>query len=164
MTSAAVSGFVAFEDLTVEDWSQTMAVNLTGTFHCIQAAIADMVASQWGRIVTISSSAGQTGSMRQAHYSASKGGVIALTKTVALEYASAGVTANTVPPFSVDTPMLRAAQESALIPSSDALARAIPAGRVGTTDEVAAVCAFLCSEKASYLTAQVIGVNGGAVR
>jgi 2-hydroxycyclohexanecarboxyl-CoA dehydrogenase len=164
VTSAAVSGFVAFDELTEEVWSHSLAVNLTGTFHCIQAAIADMVAAGWGRIVTISSSAGQTGSLRQAHYSASKGGVIALTKTVALEYASRGVTANTIPPFSVDTPMLRAAQASALVPSSDVLAKAIPAGRVGTTDEVAAVCAFLCSDDASYVTAQVVAVNGGAVR
>ena len=164
VTSAAVSGFVAFEDLNREDWSRSLAINLTGTFDCIQAAIGDMVASRWGRIVTISSSAGQTGSLRQAHYSASKGGVIALTKTVALEYASRGITANTIPPFSVDTPMLRAAQHAGLIPGSDALAKAIPVGRIGTTEEIAAMCGFLCSEDASYVTGQVIGVNGGAVR
>ena len=111
VTSAAVSGFVPFEAITLEDWSRTIAVNLTGTFNCIQSAIPDMVAAGWGRIVTISSAAGQTGSARQAHYSASKGGVIALTKTVALEYAAKGITANTIPPFTVDTPMLRAAQD-----------------------------------------------------
>jgi 2-hydroxycyclohexanecarboxyl-CoA dehydrogenase len=164
VTSAAVSGFVAFKDLTREQWAQSLAINLTGTFDCVQAAIGDMVAAQWGRIVTISSSAGQTGSMRQAHYSASKGGVIALTKTVALEFASLGITANTIPPFSVDTPMLRAAQDSGLIPSSDLLAKAIPVGRIGTSEEIAAMCGFLCSEDASYVTGQVIGVNGGAVR
>ena len=141
-----------------------MAINLTGTFDCIQAAIGDMVMSRWGRIVTISSSAGQTGSIRQAHYSASKGGVIALTKTVAVEYASLGITANTIPPFSVDAPMLRAAQDSGVIPGSDALAKAIPVGRIGTAEEIAAMCGFLCSEDASYVTGQVIGVNGGAVR
>ena len=91
----------------LDDWSRTIAVNLTGTFNCLQSAIPDMVAAGWGRIVTISSAAGQTGSPRQAHYSASKGGVIALTKTVALEYAAKGITANTIPPFTVDTPMLR---------------------------------------------------------
>ncbi len=141
-----------------------MAINLAGTFDCIQAAIGDMVMSRWGRIVTISSSAGQTGSIRQAHYSASKGGVIALTKTVAVEYASLGITANTIPPFSVDTPMLRAAQDSGVIPGSDALAKAIPVGRIGTAEEIAAMCGFLGSEDASYVTGQVIGVNGGAVR
>src|SRR5438093_10948674 len=127
-----------------------MTVTLTGTFHCRQAAIVDMVAAGWGRIVTISSAAGQTGSPRQAHYSASKGGVIALTKTVALEYAAKGITANTIPPFTVDTPMLRAAQDAQLLPGADVITRMVPARRLGTPDEVAAVCAFLCSEAASY--------------
>ena len=163
VTSAAVSGFVPFEAITLDDWERTIAINLTGTFNCLQAAIADMVSEGWGRIVTISSAAGQTGSPRQGHYSASKGGVIALTKTVALEYAATGITANTIPPFAVDTPMLRAAQESTYLPSAEVLARMVPAGRLGTDDDIAAVCAFLCSDEASYVTGQVIAVNGGAV-
>jgi NAD(P)-dependent dehydrogenase (short-subunit alcohol dehydrogenase family) len=163
VTSAAVSGFVPFEAISLDDWSRTLTVNLTGTFHCMQSAIPDMVAARWGRIVTISSAAGQTGSLRQAHYSASKGGVIALTKTVALEYAKKGITVNTIPPFTVDTPMLRAAQASKALPSTDVLARMIPAGRLGKGDDIAALCAFLCSDAASYITGQVIGVNGGAV-
>jgi NAD(P)-dependent dehydrogenase (short-subunit alcohol dehydrogenase family) len=163
VTSAAVAGFVPFEAIALDDWCRTIAVNLTGTFNCLQSAIPDMVAARWGRIVTISSAAGQTGSLRQAHYSASKGGVIALTKTVALEYAAKGITANTIPPFTVDTPMLRAAQESKYLPKSEVLARMIPAGRLGTGDDIAAMCAFLCSDAASYITGQVIGVNGGAV-
>ncbi len=109
VTSAAVSGFVAFGDLTSDTWDRTLAVNLTGTFHCMQAAIPDMISRSWGRIVTVSSAAGQTGSPRQADYAASKGGVIALTKSVALEFASLGITANTVPPFAADTAMLRGA-------------------------------------------------------
>ena len=163
VTSAAVSGFVPFEQITPEGWEDTLTVNLTGTFHCIQLAIPDMVAAGWGRIVTISSAAGQTGSARQGDYSASKGGVIALTKTVALEFASKGITANTVPPFTFDTPMLRAAQADEHLPSSEALARMIPARRLGTGDDIAAICAFLCSDAAGYITGQVIGVNGGAV-
>lgn len=163
VTSAGVSGFVPFEQVTIEDWHRTIAVNLTGTFNCLQAAIPDMAAAGWGRIVTISSAAGQTGSLRQAHYSASKGGVIALTKTVALEYAAKGITVNTIPPFTADTPMLRAAQESKHLPDADVLTRMIPAGRLGTGDDIAAVCAFLCSDAASYVTGQVIAVNGGAV-
>jgi NAD(P)-dependent dehydrogenase (short-subunit alcohol dehydrogenase family) len=163
VTSAAVSGFVPFEDITLEDWERTLAVNLTGTFSCIQSAIADMVAAGWGRIVTVSSAAGQTGSLRQGHYSASKGGVIALTKTVALEYASRGITVNTIPPFIVDTPMLRAAQASRYLPGAEVLAKMVPAGRLGTGDDIGATCAFLCSEAAGYITGQVIGVNGGAV-
>ncbi|MFD0685982.1 SDR family NAD(P)-dependent oxidoreductase [Actinomadura fibrosa] len=163
VTSAAVSGFLPFEDVGSGDWARTIAVNLTGTFNCLQSAIPDMVAARWGRIVTISSAAGQTGSPRQAHYAASKGGVIALTKTVALEYAAKGITANTVPPFTVDTPLLRAAQEARLLPGPDVLARMIPARRLGTGDDIAAMCAFLCSDEAGYVTGQVIGVNGGAV-
>ena len=163
VTSAAVAGFVPFEEITADDWARTIAVNLTGTFHCLQAAIPDMVAAGWGRIVTISSAAGQTGSPRQGHYSASKGGVIALTKTVALEYAAKGITANTIPPFTADTPMLRAAQQARHLPKTEALARMVPAGRLGTGDDIAAICAFLCSDEAGYITGQVIGVNGGAV-
>jgi len=163
VTSAAVSGFVPFEEITEDDWSRTIAVNLTGTFNCLQSALPDMVAAAWGRIVTISSAAGQTGSQRQGHYSASKGGVIALTKTVALEYAARGITANTIPPFTVDTPMLRAAQASRHLPSAELLARMIPANRLGTGDDIGATCAFLCSDAASYITGQVIAVNGGAL-
>ena len=163
VTSAAVASFVPFEELTLAEWNQMLTVNLTGTFHCIQAAITDMAAAGWGRIVTISSSAGQVGSPRQAHYSASKGGVIALTKTVAREYASRGITVNTIPPFTVDTPMLRAAQAARHLASDDVISRMIPAGRLGTVDDIGATCAFLCSDAAGYITGQVIAVNGGAV-
>jgi 2-hydroxycyclohexanecarboxyl-CoA dehydrogenase len=163
VTSAAITAFTPFEQISIEQWTQMIAVNLTGTFHCVQAAIPDMTAGGWGRIVTISSSAGQVGSPRQAHYAATKGGVIALTKTIAREYASQGITVNTIPPFSVDTPMLRAAQDAQLLPGSDVLARMVPAGRLGTGDDIAAACAFLCTDAAGYVTGQVIAPNGGAV-
>ncbi|WP_026239589.1 SDR family NAD(P)-dependent oxidoreductase [Parafrankia discariae] len=163
VTSAAVADFVPFEALALDDWSRAIAVNLTGTFNCLQSAIGDMTAAGWGRVVTISSAAGQIGSRHQAHYSASKGGVIALTRTVALEYAARGITVNTVAPFTIDTPMLRAAQHAGHVPDGESLAQAIPAGRLGTGADIAAMCAFLCSEEAGYTTGQVIGVNGGAV-
>ncbi|WP_436791943.1 SDR family NAD(P)-dependent oxidoreductase [Yinghuangia sp. YIM S10712] len=163
VTSAGVSGFVPFEELTADVWARTLAVNLTGTFNCVQSAIGDMVAGGWGRIVTISSAAGQTGALRQVHYSASKGGVIAMTKTLALEYAAKGITVNTIPPFTADTPMMRTMQESKYLPPAEVLARMVPAGRLGTGDDIAAVCAFLCTDEAGYVTGQVIGVNGGAV-
>jgi len=163
VTSAAISGFVPFEDITPEAFERMISVNLTGTFHAIQLAIPDMVEAGWGRIVTISSAAGQTGSLLQADYSASKGGVIALTKTVALEYASKGITANTVPPFIVDTPLIRQAQADVYLPEDKYLTRIVPAGRLGSGDDIGATCAFLCSDAAGYLTGQVIGVNGGAV-
>ncbi len=161
VTSAGITGFSEFTDITPEAWNQIIAVNLTGTFHCLQAAIPDMVDGAWGRIVTIASSAGQIGSPRQGHYSASKGGVIALTKTVAREYGTRGITANTIPPFFVDTPMSHAAAGD--ISSREALVARIPTGSLGTVDDIAAACAFLCSDEAGYITGQVIGVNGGAV-
>jgi NAD(P)-dependent dehydrogenase (short-subunit alcohol dehydrogenase family) len=122
-----------------------------------------MVTAGWGRIVTVSSAAGQTGSLLQGDYSATKGGVIALTKTVALEYASKGITANTIPPFMVDTPLFRKAQADGFLPEDTYLTRMVPAGRLGTGDDIGAVAAFLCTDAAGYLTGQVIGVNGGAV-
>lgn len=163
VTSAGIAEFSAFTDISLEAWNKVIAVNLTGTFHCLQAAIPDMVHVAWGRIVTIASSAGQIGSPRQGHYAASKGGVIALTKTVAREYGAHGITANTIPPFFVDTPMSRAAEAARDIPSPAEVAARIPGGRLGTVDDIAATCAFLCSEEAGYITGQVIGVNGGAV-
>lgn len=163
ITSAAVAGFTRFDQITLEEWNRYLAVNLTGTFLCMQAALSDMVGAEWGRIVTISSAAGQNGASRQGHYSASKGGVIALTKTVALDYAAKGITVNTAPPFIIDTPMLREQQRAKKLPPAEVLTKAIPAGRLGTGEDVAALCAFLCSDAASYITGQVIGVNGGAV-
>jgi 2-hydroxycyclohexanecarboxyl-CoA dehydrogenase len=113
--------------------------------------------------VTISSAAGQQGAPRQGHYSASKGGVIAMTKTIALDYARKSITANTSPPFVIDSPMLRQQQEEGKLPATEHLFQAIPAGRLGAGEDVAAVCSFLCSEAAGYVNGQVIGVNGGAV-
>jgi 2-hydroxycyclohexanecarboxyl-CoA dehydrogenase len=163
VTSAAVAGFTPFDQITLDDWNRHVAVNLTGTFLCVQAVISDMLAAKWGRIVTISSAAGQSGALLQGHYSATKGGVIAMTKTLALEYSRKGITVNTIPPFTVDTPMLRAAQEAKKVPGPEFMARMIPAGRIGTVDDIGATCAFLCSEAAGYITGQVIAVNGGAV-
>jgi 2-hydroxycyclohexanecarboxyl-CoA dehydrogenase len=163
VTSAATTGFSPFTEITLEDWDRILAVDLTGTFHCLQAALPDMVEGRWGRIVTIASSAGQVGSPGQGHYAAAKGGVIAMTKTVAREYAKAGITANTIPPFCVDTPMLRRAQAKGQVPNADAMRSAIPSGRLGTLDDIGSACAFLCSEAAGYITGQVIAVNGGAI-
>jgi NAD(P)-dependent dehydrogenase (short-subunit alcohol dehydrogenase family) len=163
VTSAAIAEFAPFVDISLEEWDRMIAVDLTGTFHCLQSALPDMIAGGWGRIVTIASSSGQIGSPRQGHYSAAKGGVIAMTKTIAREYARQGITANTIPPFCVDTPMLRGAQAKGDAPSAEAMCSTIPSGRLGTVDDIGATCVFLCSDAASYITGQVIGVNGGAV-
>jgi NAD(P)-dependent dehydrogenase (short-subunit alcohol dehydrogenase family) len=163
VTSAAIAGFTRFDQITLDEWNRYLAVNLTGTFLCVRAVLSDMVTAKWGRIVTISSAAGQQGAPKQGHYSATKGGVIAMTKTIALDYARKGITANTVPPFVIDSPMLRQQQEEGKLPATEVLTQAIPAGRLGVGEEVAAVCSFLCSDGAGYVNGQVIGVNGGAV-
>jgi len=163
VTSAGVAPFEKFLEISLESWNRTMAVNLTGTFHCLQAVIPDMVAAGWGRIVTISSSSAQQGAARMGHYSASKGGVIALTRSLAKEFGTKGITVNTIPPSMIDTPMSRQSQEVGNLPDTEFLAARIPVGRVGTGDDIAAATVFLCSEDAGYITGQVIGVNGGSV-
>jgi 2-hydroxycyclohexanecarboxyl-CoA dehydrogenase len=160
VTSAGIESFDAAVDITPDTWGRILAVNLTGTFACIQAALPDMIEAGSGRIVTISSSSAQSGAPYMAHYSASKGGVIGLTKALARELAGAGITVNTVPPTLVDTPMARDAEARGLV-SVAAMAAMVPLGRAGTPDDIAAACAFLCSEGGSYITGQVIGVNGG---
>jgi 2-hydroxycyclohexanecarboxyl-CoA dehydrogenase len=161
VTSAGLDEFQSFTDITADAWQRMLAVNLTGTFHCLQAAIPDMLAGGWGRIVTISSSSAQSGARRMAHYVASKGGVIGLTKALAVEYAPNGITVNTIPPGFIDTPMARRAEARGDMPSIDAIAERTPVRRAGTPEDIAAACAFLCSEEAGYITGQLIGVNGG---
>jgi 2-hydroxycyclohexanecarboxyl-CoA dehydrogenase len=164
VTSAGISLAAPFLDITIEDWERVLAVNLTGTFHCLQLAVPDMIAAGWGRIVTISSSSAQSGSRNQAHYSASKGGVIVLTKTLAVELGKHGITVNTIPPRAVVTPMFNAApfmQQGDPSAVLEQMAARSPVGRLGVPDDIAAAAAFLCSEDAGYITGQVIGVNGG---
>jgi 2-hydroxycyclohexanecarboxyl-CoA dehydrogenase len=160
VTSAGIEGFEDFLDISAESWDRMMAVNLSGTFHCLQAAVPDMVEGGWGRIVTISSSSAQSGTRRMAHYVASKGGVIALTKALALDLAPHGITVNTIPPGAIDTPMMRRPIESGAMSSLDQVIARAPLGRLGTPDDIAAACAFLCSEEAGYITGQQINVNG----
>jgi 2-hydroxycyclohexanecarboxyl-CoA dehydrogenase len=161
VTSAGIDQFESFAEISIESWDRMLAVNLTGTFHCIQSAIPDMLAAGWGRVVTISSSSAQSGSRRMAHYVASKGGIIGLTKALALELAPNGITVNTIPPGFIDTPMARRAEARGDLPSIDAVAAQTPVRRAGTPNDIAAACAFLCSDDAGYITGQQINVNGG---
>jgi 2-hydroxycyclohexanecarboxyl-CoA dehydrogenase len=161
VTSAGIDRFERFTEITTESWDRMIAVNLTGTFHCLQCAIPDMVEAGWGRIVTISSSSAQSGARKMAHYVASKGGVIGLTKALALDFAANGITVNTIPPGFIDTPMARRAEQRGDLPSIEAVAAQTPVRRAGTPEDIAAACAFLCSEEAGYITGQQINVNGG---
>lgn len=163
VTSAGLFGFSAFADITTESWSQIIDVNLTGTFHCCQVALPDMVAAKWGRIVMISSSSAQRGSPFAAHYAASKGGVITLTKSLAREYAADGITVNNIPPSGIETPMQHRAQAAGYLGPNEQIASNIPVGHLGTGADIAAAVGFLCSEEAGFITGQVLGVNGGAV-
>jgi 2-hydroxycyclohexanecarboxyl-CoA dehydrogenase len=161
VTSAGIESLDALPDITAEKWDRILAVNLTGTFSCAQAAASDMVAAGWGRIVMISSSSALSGAPDRSHYAASKGGVIALAKALAVELAPSGITVNTIPPSLVDTPMARRAEAAGDIPGVDVIAAMVPLRRAGTPADIAAACSFLCSDGGSYITGQVIGVNGG---
>ncbi len=161
VTSAGIESFTPVLDITDEGWDRIIAVNLTGTFTCVQAALPDMLAAQWGRIITISSSSAQSGAPNMAHYAASKGGVIGLTRALAVELARNGITVNTIPPSLVDTPMARNAEAAGDFPGVDLVGSMVPVGRAGTPADIAAACSYLCSEGGSYITGQIIGVNGG---
>jgi 2-hydroxycyclohexanecarboxyl-CoA dehydrogenase len=161
VTSAGIESFDPLLDIDAETWDRLLAVNLTGTFTCVQAAVPDMLSAGWGRIVTIASSSAQSGAPNMAHYAASKGGVIGLTKAVAVELARSGITVNTIPPSLVDTPMARQAEAAGDFPGVDVVGPMVPLGRAGTPDDIAAACAFLCGDGGAYITGQIIGVNGG---
>ncbi len=162
VNSAGLDGFGSFLSITAEQWGRILAVNLTGTFDCCQAVVPDMVEEGWGRIVNISSSSAQGGQQYMTHYVASKAGVIGFTKALALELGPKGITVNTIPPGFIDTPMLRKNEEKGRLGPGveDAIART-PVRRIGQATDIAAACAFLVSDEASYVTGQVIGVNGG---
>src|SRR5580700_6129153 len=162
VNSAGLDGFDRFLDITAEKWERILRVNLTGTFQCCQAAVPDMIAAGWGRIVNISSSAAQGGQPLMTHYVAAKAGVIGLTKALALELGPRGITVNTIPPAFIDTPMLRKSEAKGLLGQGvEFHANQTPVRRVGRPEDIAAACAFLVRDEADYITGQVIGVNGG---
>jgi 2-hydroxycyclohexanecarboxyl-CoA dehydrogenase len=163
VTSAGLCLFADFEAVKDAEWHRVLDVNLTGTFLCCQEALPDMIAAGWGRIITISSSSAQRGSPKAPHYAAAKGGVMALTRSLALAYASQGITVNTIPPSGIETPMQHVGQAEGHLPPNDVMASAVPMGHLGTPDDVAGAAAFLASEEAGYITGQILGVNGGQV-
>ena len=140
-----------------EDWSQTLAVNLTGAFHCCRAVIPHMRARRYGRIVNVASVAGKEGNPNMSAYSASKAGVIALTKSLAKEVATENICVNSVAPAVIRTRILEQ-----LTPAQvDYMTERIPMRRTGTAEEVAAVIHFLASPDASFVTGQCYDVSGG---
>ena len=162
VNNAGLDYFGRFLKVTPEAWNRILEVNLTGTFHCCQAVVPDMVEEGWGRIVNISSSSAQGGQPLMTPYVAAKAGVIGLTKALALELGPSGITVNTIPPGFIDTPMLRAADAKGRLGDGiDHNAARTPVRRVGQPEDIAAMCAFLVRDEASYVTGQVLGVNGG---
>jgi NAD(P)-dependent dehydrogenase (short-subunit alcohol dehydrogenase family) len=162
VNSAGLDGFKRFTEIDFETWQRVINVNLHGVFHCIQAVLPDMIEAGWGRIVNISSSSTHSGQPYMTHYVSAKSAVNGLTKSLALELGRHGITVNAVPPGFVDTPMLRRAESRGRLGGSveDAISRT-PVGRVGRPEDIAAACSFLISEDASYITGQILGVNGG---
>jgi len=140
-----------------EDWDLVLSINLKGSFLCTKAALKYMTKQRTGTIINIASIVGAMGNAGQANYVASKAGLIGLTKTIAREYANRGITANAVAPGFIDTAMTQALSENI----RQDLAKQIPLGKLGTPEDVANAVRFLASPWASYITGQVIHVNGG---
>jgi len=140
-----------------EDWDAVLATNLTGAFVMTQAALKPMIRQRGGRIVCISSVVGQSGNAGQANYAASKAGLIGFAKAVALEVASRGITVNVVAPGLIETDMTRTITDSV----REEWVSRIPLRRLGTPEDIAAAVCFLASDEASYITGQVLAVNGG---
>jgi 2-hydroxycyclohexanecarboxyl-CoA dehydrogenase len=162
VNNAGIAGFREFEKITDEKWDRIMQVNLNGPFYLCQAVLPDMLEAGWGRIVNISSSSAQGGQPYMVHYVTSKAGLIGMTKALALELGPRGITVNTIPPGFIDTPMLRGSEERGLLGGSvEENAAKTPVRRAGLPADIAYATSFLVSEEASYVTGQVIGVNGG---
>ena len=143
--------------MSVSDWREVMRVNLDGSFYAIRGVVKQMVRQRWGRIVNIGSVLGSTGNAGQANYASSKAALLGLTKSVAKELGSRGITCNAVAPGFIETAMTEVLEEK----QRSHLLAGIPLGRIGQAEEVARVVRFLASEDASYITGEVLHVNGG---
>lgn len=155
--NAGITRDAFLHKMSDEQWDQVIAVHLTGTFACMRAVAPIFRESGNCRIVCISSVAGATGNAGQLNYSAAKGGIVAMVKTAAREFARSRTTVNAVRPGFIDTAMTRAIPDS----MRDALLQAIPLGRPGRPEEIAGAVSFLCSDDAAYVTGAVLDVNGG---
>lgn len=156
VNNAGVAPFTPYMDIKHDEWDRVIAINLKGPHLCTREMLPAMLEAGWGRVVNITSSSTQSGSFAQVHYVASKGGLLGMTKALALEFAASGVTFNMVPPGFIDTPMLRGSPVDV-----EAFAKTLPMKRPGTVEEMAGACVYLASEDAGYVTGQTISVNGG---
>jgi 3-oxoacyl-[acyl-carrier protein] reductase len=139
------------------DWDLVMNINLNGAFRCTQQVLPSMMRNRWGRIINIASVVGQAGAAGQANYAASKGGMIAMTKALAQEMGSRGVTVNAVAPGYIETDMTRVLPDEV---KAKILAQ-VPLARIGQPEDIANAVKFLAGEESSYITGHVLAVNGG---
>lgn len=140
-----------------EDWQQVIDVNLTAAFRLSRASLKGMMKRRWGRIIGISSIVGVTGNPGQANYAASKAGLIGMTKSLAQEVATRGITVNCVAPGMIETPMTDALNDQ----QRERILAAIPMQRLGKSEEISSAVAYLASQEAAYVTGQTLHVNGG---
>jgi len=157
INNAAITRDNIFMRLKDEDWDEVLAINLTAAFRLIRAAVRGMIRRRFGRIIGITSVVGLTGNAGQANYAAAKAGMIGMTKSLAHEVASRGVTVNTIAPGFIDTAMTRALTDE----QKDTILTRVPAGRLGSPDDVAAAALYLASLEGAYVTGQTLHVNGG---
>jgi len=157
INNAAITRDNIFMRLKDEDWDEVLAINLTAAFRLIRAAVRGMVRRRFGRIIGITSVVGLTGNAGQANYAAAKAGMIGMTKSLAHEVASRGVTVNTIAPGFIDTAMTRTLTDE----QKDKILTRVPAGRLGSPDDVAAAALYLASLEGAYVTGQTLHVNGG---
>ncbi len=163
VNNAGTDEFGFFNQTTPDMWERVLAVNLNGVLNCTHAALPGMQEAGYGRIVSISSEAGRVGSKGSAVYSAAKGGVIAFMKVIARENARFGVTANSIAPGPIETPLLMGAAQMGELGEKliETMKGATQMRRLGKPDEVAAAVAFLAAEESSYVTGETLGVSGG---
>jgi 2-hydroxycyclohexanecarboxyl-CoA dehydrogenase len=156
VNNAGIAPFKPFLETDDDEFDKVIRINLRGPWLVTKECLPGMLEAGWGRVINITSSSVQTGSPAQGHYVSSKGGLVGMTKTLALEFAASGVTFNMIPPGFVDTPMLRASPIDV-----EGYAATLPMKRVGKPEDIAAAAAYLAAEEASYITGQVISTNGG---
>jgi NAD(P)-dependent dehydrogenase (short-subunit alcohol dehydrogenase family) len=162
VNNAGIEEFTAFAEIGDEAWDRIMAVNLKGAYHTTQAVLPDMTAAGWGRIVNLTALGAQIGATHMVHYTASKGGLVAMTRSLAVELGARGVTVNAVSPGFILTPMSQRAIDGDLFPVPwQEIVATYPIPRIGAPEDVAAAIAFFASEEAGYITGQTLGVNGG---
>ncbi len=156
VNNAGIAPFTPFLETEDDLFDKVIRINLRGPYLVTKEVLPDMLEAGWGRVINITSSSVQSGSFGQGHYVSSKGGLVGMTKALALEFAATGVTVNMIPPGFIDTPMLRAAPVDV-----EAFIKTLPMKRIGQPEDIAAAAAYLASEEASYITGQTISTNGG---